>query len=109
MPTKDIHFMQSSAKNQTGDYTVLQNAADLKSGKLDPNILRINIWKDESGKAWTLDHRRLAAFKIAKIECTPVQEANSSMVKKQMWKMTTKTEGKSMTLKLGNGKNLMVR
>ncbi|MGN6825519.1 RHS repeat domain-containing protein, partial [Neisseria sp. P0019.S002] len=109
MPTKDIHFMQSSAKNQTGDYTVLQNAADLKSGKLDPNILRINIWKDESGKTWTLDHRRLAAFKIAKIECTPVQEANSSMVKKQMWKMTTKTEGKSMTLKLGNGKNLIVR
>ena len=109
MPTKDIHFMQSSAKNQTGDYTVLQNAADLKSGKLDPNILRINIWKDESGKTWTLDHRRLAAFKIAKIECTPVQEANSSMVKRQMWKMTTKTEGKSMTLKLGNGKNLIVR
>ena len=109
MPTKDIHFMQSSAKNQTGDYTVLQNAADLKSGKLDPNILRVNIWKDESGKTWTLDHRRLAAFKIAKIECTPVQEANSSMVKKQMWKMTTKTEGKSMTLKLGNSKNLIVR
>jgi len=61
----EIHFMQSSIKNQTGEHTVLNNAAALKNGTLKPNELpAIKIWQDSSGKLWTLDHRRLAAFKL---------------------------------------------
>lgn len=46
----EIHFMQSSIKNITGQFAVLENAQALKSGTLDPNILRMNVWKDATGK-----------------------------------------------------------
>jgi len=72
---KDIHFMQSSIKNSTGEFTVLGNAEALKSGVLDPEILRMNIWKDANGKIWTLDHRRLGAFKLSGLNETPVNWA----------------------------------
>jgi len=36
----DIHFMQSSIKNQTGEYTVLNNASALKTVLLSPLIYR---------------------------------------------------------------------
>lgn len=104
---KKIHFMQSSIKNQTGDFTVLKNAEDLKSGILDPEVLKINIWEDEAGKLWTLDHRRLAAFRLAGTK-VPADLAPSSIVKQQMWKMTTKNGGKSIKLKLGDGKSMII-
>ncbi|EJB8539053.1 RHS domain-containing protein [Acinetobacter baumannii] len=103
-----VHFMQSSAKNQTGDYTVLGNAESLKSGTLDANVLRAKVWKDSSGKIWTLDHRRLAAFKLAK-KCMPITWASAQEVDQQMWKMSTKNGGTSMRLKLGNGQSTVVK
>lgn len=104
---KQVHFMQSSAKNETGEFTVLGNAAALKAGTLDPNILKIKVWQDSTGKMWTLDHRRLAAFKIAD-KCVPIQKASDKEVENQMWKMSTKNDGKSMRLKLGGGKSITV-
>ena len=80
--------MQSNAKNTTGNYTILGNAEGLSNGTLDPGILKIRVWKDEAGKTWTLDHRRLAAFKIAK-KCVPIKEVKVSA--NVMDKMTTKT------------------
>ena len=103
-----IHFMQSSAKNQTGEYTVLGNAANLSAGTLDPNILKIKVWNDSTGKIWTLDHRRLAAFKIAK-KCVPFEYASKQEVENQMWKMTTRNGGTSMKLKVGDGQNTIVK
>jgi RHS repeat-associated protein len=103
-----IHFMQSSAKNQTGDYTVIENANALSNGTLQPEILKIKIWKDNNDKIWTLDHRRLAAFKIAK-KCVPYEWASQKEIDSQMWKMTTKTGGQTMKLKLGDGKSIIVR
>ncbi|WP_210501247.1 RHS repeat-associated core domain-containing protein, partial [Pantoea ananatis] len=96
----DIHFMQSSIKNQTGEHTVLNNAAALKNGTLKPTDLpAIKIWQDSSGKLWTLDHRRLAAFKLSGLKEIPVQWATEKEIAGQMWKMTTKTDGKSIILK----------
>lgn len=47
--------MQSSIKNKTGEYTVTGYANALKSGTLSPTDLkRINVWKDDSMKIWTL-------------------------------------------------------
>jgi uncharacterized protein RhaS with RHS repeats len=103
-----IHFMQSSAKNKTGDYTVIDNANALSNGTLQPEILKIKIWKDSNDKIWTLDHRRLAAFKIAK-KCVPYEWASQKEIDSQMWKMTTKTGGQTIKLKLGNGKSIIVR
>ncbi|GKV91646.1 hypothetical protein PEC301619_36280 [Pectobacterium carotovorum subsp. carotovorum] len=101
---KDIHFMQSSIKNQTGAHTVLDNAKALSNGSLKASDLpAIKVWKDPSGKIWTLDHRRLAAFKIAGLNEVPVQWATPKEIAGQMWKMTTRTEGKNIILKMGDG------
>jgi len=102
----EIHFMQSSIKNTTGNFTVLGNAEALANGSLNPNILRMNVWKDASGKVWTLDHRRLGAFRLSGLQEAPIQWANPTG---QMWKMTTTNGGTSIKLKLGGGNNMIIK
>ena len=70
---KDVNFMQSSIKNQTGgEHTVLGNAEALKSGALKATDLpEIRIWQDADGKLWTLDHRRLATFRMTELDSVP--------------------------------------
>lgn len=82
------------------------NADALKSGLLDPNVLKMNVWKDQSGKVWTLDHRRLAAFRLSGLNSAPIQWADPSS---QMWKMTTQNGGLSVRMKLGDGNSMIVR
>ena len=102
--------MKNSIKNQTGEYTVLDNAEALKSGALKvTDIPEIRIWKDPSGKVWTLDHRRLAAYRIAGIDKIPFKWATEEEVANQMWKMTTKTKGLSIKLKIGNGRCITIQ
>ena len=106
---KEVRFMQSSIKNQTGEYTVLGNAEALKAGTLKPEDMPlIRLWKDDDGKIWTLDHRRLAAFRLAELESVPFVWATEEEVNNQMWKMTTTTDGLTIRLKLGKGKNMTV-
>ncbi|WP_293953333.1 MULTISPECIES: hypothetical protein [unclassified Sphingobacterium] len=104
--TSEIHFMQSSIKNTTGNFTVLGNAEALANGSLNPNVLRMNVWKDASGKVWTLDHRRLGVFKLSGLEQAPIQWANPTG---QMWKMTTTNGGTSIKLKLGGGNSMIIK
>ncbi len=106
---KNIHFMQSSIKNTTGNYTVLGNAEALSNGSLNPNVLRMNVWKDTNGKIWSLDNRRLGAFRLSTLDEAPVNWATPPQVRSQMWKMTTKTGGVSIRLKLGGGKNMIIK
>lgn len=107
---KDVNFMQSSIKNQTGEHTVLGNAEALKNGTLQATDLpEIRIWKDVDGKLWTLDHRRLAAFRIAELDSVPFRWATDEEIAGQMWKMTTKTNGTSIKLKLGNGESITIQ
>ncbi len=106
MNTSEIHFMQSSIKNITGEFTVLGNAEALANGSLSPNVLRMDVWKDASGKVWTLDHRRLAAFRLSGLQEAPIQWANPSG---QMWKMTTTNGGTSIKLKLGGGNSMIIK
>ena len=107
---KDVKFMQSSIKNKTGEYTVLGNAEALKNGTLKvTDLALIRLWKDENGQLWTLDHRRLAAFRLAGLESVPFQWATDKEVANQMWKMTTKTNGDTIRLKLGNGENMTIQ
>ena len=107
---KDVNFMQSSIKNQTGEYTVLGNAEALKNGTLQATDLpEIRIWQDADGKLWTLDHRRLAVFRIAELDSVPFRWATDEEIAGQMWKMTTKTNGTSIKLKLGNGESMTIQ
>ncbi|WP_232445781.1 hypothetical protein, partial [Burkholderia ubonensis] len=75
-------------------------------GKLT-NILKTKIWKDGTGKLWTLDHRRLAAFKLAR-KCMPYQMASQKEIDNQMWKMSTKNGGTSIRLKMEDGQSMTV-
>lgn len=106
LKTSEIHFMQSSIKNTTGQYTVVGNAVKLELGILKPEVLRIDVWKDASGKIWTLDHRRLGAFKLAELEHVPVKWANPDG---QLWKMSTKTGGTEIKIKFGEGTSGTIR
>ncbi|MDM0110637.1 RHS repeat-associated core domain-containing protein [Variovorax sp. J22R133] len=106
-----IHFMQSNARNQTGDFTVLGNAENLSSGVLEADVLKIRVWKDLTGKIWTLDHRRLAAFKLANQKCVPVNEIDQDQLDRSevARKMTTRNGGVSMDLKLEDGRRIKVQ
>jgi len=88
---KDVRYMQSYIKNQTGKYTALGNADALLNCTLKPSDL-------PPIKIWTLDHRRLAVFKLAGLDSVPFKWASPRDVANQMWKMTTKTDGKSIIL-----------
>lgn len=82
---KDVNFMQSSIKNQTGEHTVLRNAEALKSGTLKATDLpEIRIWQNADGKLWTLAHRRLAAFRIAELDSVLFRWAADEEVANQM-------------------------
>lgn len=102
---RNISFMQSSIKNYNGDYTVLGNASALRNGTLKPTDLpTIRVWKDKAGKVWTLDHRRLGAYRLAEIEEVPVEWVQQQ----QMRKMTTTNGGASIRLKLGNRVDMII-
>ncbi|REF28251.1 RHS repeat-associated protein [Xenorhabdus cabanillasii] len=104
---RKVRYMQSSISNSTGRgryYTVLNNARDLRDGTLRPSDLRpIRIWKDTEGNRWTLDHRRLAAFKLAGLRRVPFRWATVDDMNWNYWKMTTRLSGKRITL-LGAGR-----
>ncbi len=107
---KDVNFMQSSIKNETGEYTVLGNSEALKNGTLKTTDLpKMKIWKDTEGQLWTLDHRRLASFRLSGLKEIPFQWATQDEIAGQMWKMTTQTDGTSIKLKLGNGESVTVK
>ena len=101
--------MQRDIKNSTGEHTVLGNAIDLMEGTLKPaDLPTIRVWADNAGKIWTLDHRRLASFRLANVTEIPVQWVGPEVVKNQRGKMTTKVRGASIKLKLGRGSAMTV-
>lgn len=88
---------------------MLGNAEALKKGTLKASDLpEIRIWQDADGQLWSLDHRRLAAFRLAELDSVPFKWATRKEVSRQMWKMTTETGGKSIKLKLGKGKSIII-
>lgn len=67
LPIEEIHFMQRScnyrSSSEKGRHLVLSNARALREGKLKVEQLPvIQVWKDETGKIWTINHRRLLAM-----------------------------------------------
>jgi hypothetical protein len=87
----------------------LANAEALANGSLKASDLPvIKVWQDQTGKIWTLDHRRLGAFRLSELDEVPVQWVTPAEVEHNMFKMTTKTEGKSIRLKLGDGTSITI-
>lgn len=104
----DIRFSQIRCRNssQDGKYSVLGNAKDLQSGKLKVEMLpTLRVWRDTEGRIWTLDHRRLAAIRLAgNIENITVEFVDEATVIAQRFKFDTLDEGKSMFVWLDDAK-----
>jgi RHS repeat-associated protein len=73
-------------------------ASGLKSGTVDPeSVQRIRIF-EKDGKLYTLDNRRLAAFKEAG-KPVPYTVASPKEVTQEGYKFTTKNDGKSVRVR----------
>ena len=98
---KEIRFSQISAQNDSdGGYTVINNARALKEGTLKVTDLpKLRVWRDEDGKVWTLDHRRLAAMRLSgAVDDIEVEFVAEEIVKAQQFKFSTQTDGKSIMI-----------
>ncbi|WP_232370354.1 RHS repeat-associated core domain-containing protein [Xenorhabdus lircayensis] len=103
---KEVRFMQKSASsggklNQGENYTVLENAEALRNQTLRPSDLPLMRLVKDGDKIWTLDHRRLIAFRKAELESVPFRWATPDEIAGEMSrKMTTVVDGKSIVLKI---------
>lgn len=111
---KTVRWSQNNARNWSDDgYSVIRNAINLKHKNLDPNKIRIRVWKDpSSGKIWTLDNRRFTAFRMAEMKRIPVRFVSDKVARRELFgvrpKMTTVTDGLSIRLKLGGGQSIPI-
>lgn len=98
----ELHFSQYAASNHTGEYTVVGNAIAFKSGQLDPaKFPRIQVWRDVTGKIWTLDHRRLVSMVLAGMDREiDVEFVSFDFFKDDRFKFTNMGDGNSIVLSL---------
>jgi filamentous hemagglutinin len=70
----------------------------LRSGRIRPHdVPAIRIF-ERNGKLYTLDNRRLEAFRRAGVD-VPVQMATSQEIAEEAWKFTTPNEGLSIRIR----------
>ena len=96
----EIRFSQDSISYnfRDGMGTIDQMAEGLRSGSINPDdIPLIRIFKRD-GKIYTLDNRRLWAFREANIDI-PYRWATDAEIKKEGWKFTTVNDGSSVVVK----------
>ncbi|MGP4039475.1 RHS repeat-associated core domain-containing protein [Gracilibacillus sp. D59] len=89
---KDIRYTQDSIKKSFKDGgTVDDLATGLKNGSVNKNdIPAIRVFQHTDGNMYSLDNRRLYAFKQAGIDPPQVWAPNDLVQKQIGWKMTTK-------------------
>jgi len=51
----------------------------------------------------------MASFRMAGVDNVPFRWATDDEIANQLWKMTTKTNGASVKLKLGNGESMIIK
>ena len=74
-----------------------------------PKFPEPRIWTDVNGKIWTLDHGRVASYRLAERPRMRIQWATEAEIQKGNWKMSTENGGKSIQLKLGPGHEIKVK
>lgn len=73
-------------------------AAELRSGRIRPHdVPAIRIFERE-GKLFTLDNRRLEAFRRAGVDI-PVRMATPQEITEEAWKFTTHNDGVSIRIR----------
>jgi hypothetical protein len=96
---RDVRFTQASVRETFRDGTTLdQLAANLKAGITDPDTIPpIRVFHRE-GAIFTLDNRRLEAFRRAGIP-VPYRWATDDEVEAERWKFTTRNGGTSIRVR----------
>jgi RHS repeat-associated protein len=96
---KKVRFSQESILSTFKDgSSVLELAEALKKGRVFPeSIPAIKTFLKE-GLLYTLDNRRLAAFRLSGTE-VPFVTAAAAEVARDSWKFTTKTQGASILMR----------
>jgi hypothetical protein len=96
---QSIRFSQASIKATFRDGTSIDDLAEeLRSGHLLPHdVPAIRIF-ERDGKLFTLDNRRLEAFRRAGID-VPVRMATPQEMAEESWKFTTHNEGVSIRIR----------
>jgi hypothetical protein len=95
---QSIRFNQASMKATFRDGTSIDDLAEgLRSGRIRPHdIPPIRVFERE-GKLFTLDNRRLEAFRRAGID-VPVRMATPQEIAEEAWKFTTHNDGVSIRI-----------
>ncbi len=108
----DIRFLQFSARNTSSDgqYNVIDNAKSLRKGTLRAEeFFRIRVFRDIQGRFWTLDHRRLAAMKLSgAFSVINVEVVGEEVAAKSLFKFSSRNEGQSLLVILGDGSSLVL-
>ena len=98
---QSIRFSQASIKATFRDGTSIDDLAEgLQSGRIHPqDIPALRIF-ERDGKLYTLDNRRLEAFRRAGVD-VPVWMATPQEVVEEGWKFTTLNDGVSIRIRGG--------
>jgi hypothetical protein len=94
-----IRFSQASIKATFQDGTSIEDlAAGLRSGHIRPyDVPAIRVFERDR-KLFTLDNRRLEAFRRAGVD-VPVRMASPQEITDEAWKFTTPNEGVSIRIR----------
>jgi hypothetical protein len=96
---QSIRFSQASIKATFRDGTSIDDLANgLRSGRIRPqdvSPIRIFEWND---KLFTLDNRRLEAFRRAGMDI-PARLATPQAIAEETWKFTTQNEGVTIQIR----------
>lgn len=93
MDPNTIRFSQDSISFRMKDgSTISQLAEDLKAGRIRPDEVPPLRLVEREGRLYTLDNRRLEAFRRAGV-AIPYRMATEEEIAVESWKFTTKTDG----------------
>lgn len=93
-----VRFSQRSAKFifSDGVNTIASLATALREGRIDLERFPPIRLVEKDGRLFTLDHRRLEAFRRANVTI-PYRMATPKEAAKESWKFTTRNDGLSVT------------
>jgi hypothetical protein len=99
LPPQSIRFSQASIQATFRDGTSITHLADgLRRGHIRPHdVPAIRIF-ERDGKLYTLDNRRLEAFRRAGVH-VPTRLATPQEIAAEAWKFTTSNEGLSIRIR----------
>lgn len=108
----DIRFMQDSASGvfQDNKRDIIELARQIQKDPASIEKLpKIEVWQDEQGRIWTINHRRLIAMILSGIVLKiPVIFADEATVQKNRHEFTTTTNGKTINIWLTDQLGLVV-